>query len=1234
MKSPKSRLLALLLASVWLSAALFGQESRGSITGRVSDPQGAMIAGATVTVTNTKTNETRTTTTNQTGYYEVVFLEPSDYTVTAELTGFKRTVRSGVTVNVASRLDIPIELAIGEVAETVTVTEETPLLDTTSASGGRVLDQQQLVNLPFSDLNPFALSALAPGMQWTGQPEYRRPFDNAGTSAFSTAGGVGQNEYTIDGQPVTGTNRRVGYVPPSDAITEFKLETANFDASNGFSSGALVNVVSRGGTNELHGSLFNQHWQQRWNATPHFTRLKWEDDVRAGRISPDSQKQATGRSNNYGFTAAGPVFIPKLVDLRNKVFWTFTYNGIKQSKAETTSSVNATVPQEAWFQGDFSQMLSAPNGANLFTIYDPRSASLQNGRVVRTPFPNNRGIPTLNPMAAFYARVFPKPNNVPGLVSAEGYNNYLAFSMPKNEDFYALQNRNDWVISQNHRMNVRWQYNNRLANEYDWTYESFPGLHSNGLTRINKGAGINYLWTLSANHILDTSVSYSRFEEGSTRVVPLQFGPSDVGLPDYLEARAGDNRVLPRLDFNNLNDVSDSYPVIGGIGTTGEVRVTMTSIKGNHTLKYGMQHRLNWWTGRGPGFSSGRFTFRNNWTRRADNDNVSAQHAHEFAAFLMGLPNGIDIDTNDSVFLSTPRTGLFIQDDFRLTDKLRLSLGLRWEREGGMSERFNRGIAGDFIGDLQQPFTALAKAAYAASPIPQVDPANFNPVGGTAYLGTGRYDTFTKGSSVFLPKLGIVWSLNNKTVFRAGYGMYSDTLNSTNTRPDTFGYNQATATPITNDAGLTFCCGVGAAAGIATGNTPVSNPFPTRADGSRFDEPYQAALGGLPRVGRGFTGSIPWDFYPARQHRWRIGVQRELARNLVVDVSYNGAFSKIPVNQRVDFLPEQYWTTGMLRNQDNDNVLNQNVPNPFNIQKLAALQTSDPALYRYMSGQGFFTNSVIRRHQLIRQYGFMGEVQGLRPGVDFEDALGAVKYHDLQVLVERRFTAGLATSFMYTGATGTEEDYYYNQFDSAPSSRPADQIRPHRIAWSGSYELPIGKNRKWVQEGFMSHVIGNWNIGWIYQRQGGAPTDWGNRFFYGDLENIDALFKSDEMRAKDIHTWFDPSIAFRGTGAIPSGFQGFEGRANQQPGEYHVRMFPYRLDSLRQDGIRNWDIKVERIFPITETARARFSVDALNATNHTNFSNPNTDPTNSNFGRVTSQRGLSRVIQFTLRVEF
>ncbi|HAX44234.1 MAG TPA: hypothetical protein DCY80_16930, partial [Solibacterales bacterium] len=210
------------------------QESRGAITGRVSDTSGGMIPGASVVVTNTATNEARRLTSNETGYYEANFLEPGPYSVAVESGGFKRFVRTGITVNVSTRLEINVTLEVGGVAETIEVTAEAPLLDTTSASGGRVLDSNAIVNLPFSDLNPFALTALAPGMQWTGQPEYRRPFDNGGTSAFNTMGGVGQNEYTIDGMTVTGTGRRVGFTPPADSVTEFKLETSNFDASQGF----------------------------------------------------------------------------------------------------------------------------------------------------------------------------------------------------------------------------------------------------------------------------------------------------------------------------------------------------------------------------------------------------------------------------------------------------------------------------------------------------------------------------------------------------------------------------------------------------------------------------------------------------------------------------------------------------------------------------------------------------------------------------------------------------------------------------------------------------------------------------------------------------------------------------------------------------------------------------------------------------------------------------------------
>jgi len=1225
---------SLAAALFFFQSALPAQESRGAVTGTVRDSQNAVIAGANVVVTNTATNETRRVVTNETGYYEVNFLEPSSYSVGVEASGFKKLLRSGIQVNVGSRLEIHLTLEIGQVVETIEVTASAPLLETTTASGGRVLDQRDLINLPFSDLNPFALTALAPGMQWTGQPEYRRPFDNGGTSAFNTMGGVGQNEYTIDGMTVTGTGRRVGYTPPADSITEFKLETSNFDASQGFTSGAAINVSSRSGSNKLSGSVFNQHWQQRWNATGHFARENWNAAVAAGRISPDTQKQATGRSNNYGIMASGPVYLPKIFNGKDKLFWTFTWNGIRQSKAETTDGeLNRTVPTLAMRQGDFSELLGAPDGARRFTIYDPRSARQDGNNVVRTPFPGNRGIPVLNPMYQFYTALYPNPNNVPGLVTPELLNNYLAFGMPKDEKFNSLINRYDYVISDHHRVNARWQWNDRLADEYDWTYETKRGLHSNGLTRINKGGNVNWLWSMNSTNILDVNMGLSRFEEGSRNTTRIAFGPKDVGLPDYLEARAGANRVLPSLDFNNISDVSGGYPIVGNKANSYELRATMTTIRGNHSFKYGWQERRHQWAQLGPGSSSGAFAWRNNFTRPTNIDNVASNHGHDWATFMMGLPSSIGIDTNDTAFYSTPRRALFLQDDWRVSNKLRLSLGLRYEREGGITERFNRAIAAPFIADLKLPITDLVQAAYARNPIPQMPASQFSVLGGTAYLGTNGYDSATQGTHIFLPKLGVVYQIDNKTVIRGGYGMYMDTLNSSNTRPDSFGYNQATGTPITTDAGLTFCCGVGNAGTLATGRTPVNNPFPVRADGTRFDEPLQSKLGGMPRVGRGFT-SLPWNFRPALQQRWRIGVQREVMANTLLDVSYNGAYSSIPVNQRIDFLPGQYWTTGNTRSQAQDDLMNANVPNPFNINNLTSLRTSDATLYNYLAGQGMFTSTVIARHRLLRSFPQMNSVNGLRPGVDFKDSLGYNKYHDLQVLVERRYAKGITMSLMYTRATSNVADVYANEFDAAPSERINNNVLPHRMAWTTVWETPFGKGRTFVKDGPLSHVIGNWNLSWIYQRQSGPATDWGNRFFNGDPAQLEGLLRSDEMRSSNIRQWFDSAIAFRGTGALPANM--FEGRAAQQPGGYHVRVFPFRTNALRSDGIRNWDVKIERLFPIKPERGivAKFSVDMLNATNHTNFSAPNTDPTSGNFGRVTGQRGLPRVIQFNLRVEF
>jgi hypothetical protein len=411
------------------------------------------------------------------------------------------------------------------------------------------------------------------------------------------------------------------------------------------------------------------------------------------------------------------------------------------------------------------------------------------------------------------------------------------------------------------------------------------------------------------------------------------------------------------------------------------------------------------------------------------------------------------------------------------------------------------------------------------------------------------------------------------------------------------------------------------------------DPFPVRPDGTRFDMPLGSSLGPDMRQGRGYSFT-PRDFAPASQQRWRIGAQYEVAPDTMLDVSYNGSRSRIWVEQTVSFLPERYWATGNTRNQSIDDDMNRNVPNPFQISNFSSVSQTDPAAYRFWSNQGFFTSTVIRKHQLLRSNPNINGLNGVREGSAFDQAQGVNNYHDLQIMLERRMRRGFQTTVVYTRAYGRQSDFYYNQFDAAPSFRPNNSVRPHRLVWSAILEMPFGKGKKFVTSGPFEKIVAGWQLSWIYQIQSGPATSWGNVFYYGDVDNIASVLKEKETRAKDIHQWFDPSIAYRGTGAIPQGFTGFDGRAAAQPGNFHVRSFAPLLDSLRADGIRGWDVKILRRFRIYESLMATISVDALNATNHTNFGPPNTSPVSNNFGRVTAQNGLGRYWQINARLDF
>ncbi|MBL8178991.1 MAG: carboxypeptidase regulatory-like domain-containing protein [Bryobacterales bacterium] len=1220
-----------LLAVALLTTSALAQDTRGAIAGTVTDQQSAAIASAAVILTNTETNAVFRTQTNAAGYYESNLLNPGRYSIAVEAPGFRRAVRTGVVLNVAGRIEIPLMLEIGQVTESIEVTAETPLLDTLTASGGRVIDQRQVMELPMSDLNPFALAVLAPGMQWTGLPQNRRLFDVGGTSDFNTMGGIGQNEYSIDGGTANGRNRSVGFVPPADSISEFKLETINFDASYGNTTGATINVQTKSGTNRFHGNLYEQHWQQRWNATPHFTRLAFEDAVRRGTRKAGDQRQESGRSNNFGASIGGPVLLPKLYSGKDKLFFFLNYNGIYERKTNATANVvNRTVPKMAWRQGDFSDLLRVD--ATRFTIYDPRSARREGSQVLRTPFPGNRGIPVLNPMFSFYESIYPTPNDVPGLVSPEGFNNYLASGLVDDSRFNSVINRIDYSINDRQRVFGRWYWNRRVPITRDWAYSTRPGIVSQGSYRVNKGAGGSYSWALNQTTLLDAGVFLTRFGQGegvANRTV-VQLKPTDAGLPAYLDQKAGDRSLLPRIDLNTIEDVSIAYPSITDIPTFAEAKVGLGTLVGNHSLKFGYSERRTWYTSASLGYTSGQFVFDNFYTRAADNTQTASNHALDWAAFMMGVPTQMNLDSNDTGFWSTRYRGLYVQDDYRVNSRLRFNIGLRYEREAGITERFNRGISGAFLPDAAIPYGSAAQNAYARSPIPELRTLPL--AGGTAFLGeSGR--TFTNGTHRLLPRAAAVYQVTAKTVLRAGYGTFADTFNVANTRPSQLGYSVTTSTPVSNDLGLNFCCGAGAAGGLSASSNILKDPFPVRADGSRFDSALGRALGVSALAGRNIA-SFARNYSPAIQHRWRLSLQRELMRNLVLDASYNGSFARIPVDQPVNFLPAQYWASGTVRNQALDDDMNRNIANPYRIANLTALATSDPALYRYLSTQSFFTAANIRKNRLLRPYPHLGNVDGTRSGSEFASTRGSNIYHDLQVLLERRFSQGLQSSVMFTRASNFETDFYFNEFDAAPTQRPSDQVRPNRFVWSAIAEVPFGKGRRWMTRHPMQHLAGGWQFSWVYQYQSGPATNWSNRFFYGDLNTIGQLFRSADVHAQDIHVWFDPSIAFRGAGAVPSTFQGFEGRAANQPGAFHARVFPTRLDTLRADPLRMWDVKILRRFVIREGWNTTFSVDLLNATNHTVFEAPVTDPTNSNFGRVTGQFGLSRRIQLNWRMDF
>jgi len=1156
-------MLALGAASLAASA----QDFRGAITGRVSDSSNARLPGVSVTATNVETNVSQTTITNGEGDYSILFLNPGTYTVTAELSGFKKIVRNSLQVRVGEKLGVDLTLEVGAMAETVQVSAEAPVLTTTSGSTGQTITEKTIAMMPLSDGNPFALARLAPGIAYNGDLKFSRPFDNGGTSGIVTGGAPGGNEFSLDGSPNMANGRRVAFVPPAGAVQEFKVETASFDAASGHTAGATVNVTLKSGTNSLKGSAYTYYRSDKLAETDFFVK-------KANAEKPELSY------NRPGFTLGGPIVHDK----------TFFFGAVEWLYDRFPEPLSQTVPTEAMRNGDFSALL-----AQGIQLYDPLSAQISSGTaVVRQPFagniiPQNR----INPIAQKVLSYYPLPNQAP---DAGGRNNFF-YENPRTDDFYSVSTRIDHVIGSTQRLMGRYTRNDRRESR-NAQFGEVNGIVPTGnfLFRKNDGVTVDHTWTQSNTVVWEFRGGWQQFREPNVRQHEGHFDPASLGFPSSVVGLFGGANYFPLFDFDTLSDIGDN---LAG-NTTHSIysfQPTYTKLAGNHSVRAGYDLRKYREFGENPGRQAGDYLMRNANAFTRQTNTSAAQNFQDVATFLTGFPTAGAIEINAQRTNEQWYQAVFVQDDWKLTNKLTLNLGLRYDYEGAATEQSNANVRG-FDPAATLSISNAAEAAYAARP--DIIPASqWHARGGLGFASDSTPGIWATDKNNIQPRLGFAYRWNEKTVMRGGWGLYTSPFVFSN-GINQMGYSQSTPFTASQNNGLTF-------------QSTLSNPYP-----GGVLQPAANTLGPNTFLGQSLSTSpsrvVPIDFESSQLSRYLVNVQRELPGQWLVEAGYAGSHGyHLTTDEELNSVPAQYLSSSPVRDQATIDFLATLVPNPF---AGGLLPTG-------------FTGATVARSQLLRPFPQFNNVP--TQGSD-----GTSQYDSFQTRVERRFSQGYSIIGTYTWSHFTEQVFRLNATDAGFEKRLARDDVPHRVTTSILYELPFGRGKTWGRNaaGFTNGLIGGWSINAIGQFQSGRPLDFASRniYFNGDLNALKAHYTNDtDQPVWDLSGFYFHDAAVQTNGVDDPVKQ----RADQRIRlANNLRYFPSRVDGLRSPFLKLWDISIVKQVPLNGRVRAQFNIEFLNAFNSVVFNDANTDPTNADFGKVTSQNNLPRDIQLAAKIVF
>ncbi len=994
-------LLALLSAAPFLA-----QSFHGTVRGQILDPGGHAVPIAKVTLIDEGTSTQRATITSEQGEFTFASVTPSSYLLVAEAPGFKRTERRGITVATQAAVTVDLKLEIGQVTEQVNVTEEVPALETANASTGQVIDRQKLIDLPNLGRNPFMLSKLAENVVQVGNPKFNRMQDQSGSSQISIAGGpVRGNNYTLDGISITDSTNRAVIIPSVEAVQEVKVQANTYDAEMGRTGGGTFNTFLRSGTNQLHGSAFGYIRQTEWLANNFF-----------------SNRAGTPRINqpfrNYGGSIGGPVRIPKLYDGRNKTFFWITGEAYRQTESAGT---RLSVPTALERAGDFSQSPSR-TGTGLQTIYDPLTTRADGSR---SPFAGN---------------IIPA-----GRISTPGSRIASYYPLPNTSTrFYADLNYDATVAAYNRADQTTWKLDHQL---FSWWRASASYLHYGSrepgnawwgtLATPNQGVlyrkvdatQVNSTLTPSPTTVIAVRYGFNRFPNFSAPT-SLGFSQTTLGLPASLAA-VTKYSAFPSISMSDVG----SY----GGGTTSQsvlhsksFNTTVSKFLGKHSLKMGFDWRsLN--NDGAPGIGPSSFSFSDIFTRQTPQRTVQGTGA-SLAALLLGYPSGGSMTVATNFYNYVKYYAGFLQDDWRISSKLTLNTGLRYEYETGPADRNNNFITG-FDPTVPSPLQATVAE-------PKI-------VGGVLYAGVNGNGIHAgnPNKNKFSPRIGFAYAKDAKTAIRGGYGIFWAPL------PFSFqsaiGYSQST--PIVASFDNNF-----------TPAATLDNPYPNGL------VPPVGNAGGF-ATGIGQALSLPDG--AARSgyvQQYSFDIQRQLPGSFVLSAGYVGSKSLqlAQDGRNINQLAPQFLSLGA--------ALNQSVPNP-------------------MFNRGGLLNvagSVISRSQLLRPFPQFTSVT-----LNNSDTNRAM-YHSVYIKGQRRFAQGMTVLATYTRSQNMDMAYGTagNTFSSVPAGPQnaydpnaeyglSSVHAPNRLSLALTYELPFAKGKGRLLEA----AVAGWSLNAVSVMQSGYP---------------------------------------------------------------------------------------------------------------------------------------------------